>query len=188
MLKYNIIPKPNNYTSKDGTYVISSNTEVLCSPEFVSAGRYLTDYLRTKPVKGEGAIKFQKVAGMENEAYSISVSADGIMIKASSSSGAFYGAVTLKTIIMQAEKTDGRAVINGLYISDKPAFKYRGFMLDECRHFFGTETVKKLLDNMAMLKLNKFHWHLSDDQGFRIESKLFPKLNEIGSKREYAGL
>lgn len=188
MLKYNIIPKPNNYTSKDGTYVISSNTEVLCSPEFVSAGRYLTDYLKTKPVKGEGAIKFQKVAGMENEAYSISVSADGIMIKASSSSGAFYGAVTLKTIIMQAEKTDGRAVINGLYISDKPAFKYRGFMLDECRHFFGTEAVKKLLDNMAMLKLNKFHWHLSDDQGFRIESKLFPKLNEIGSKREYAGL
>mgnify|MGYP000125652796 CR=1 FL=1 len=89
MLKYNIIPKPNNYTSKDGTYVISSNTEVLCSPEFVSAGRYLTDYLRTKPVKGEGAIKFQKVAGMENEAYSISVSTDGIMIKASSSSGAF---------------------------------------------------------------------------------------------------
>ena len=61
-------------------------------------------------------------------------------------------------------------------------------MLDECRHFFGTEAVKKLLDNMAMLKLNKFHWHLSDDQGFRIESKLFPKLNEIGSKREYAGL
>ena len=142
MLKYNIIPKPNNYTSKDGTYVISSNTEVLCSPEFVSAGRYLTDYLKTKPVKGEGAIKFQKVAGMENEAYSISVSTDGIMIKASSSSGAFYGAVTLKTIIMQAEKTDGRAVINGLYISDKPAFKYRGFMLDECRHFFGTEAVK----------------------------------------------
>ena len=61
-------------------------------------------------------------------------------------------------------------------------------MLDECRHFFGTEAVKKLLDNMAMLKLNKFHWHLSDDQGFRIESKLFPRLNEIGSKREYAGL
>ena len=67
MLKYNIIPKPNNYTSKGGTYVISSNTEVLCSPEFVSAGRYLTDYLKTKPVKGEGAIKFQKVAVSQEE-------------------------------------------------------------------------------------------------------------------------
>lgn len=188
MLKYNIIPKPNSYTANEGTYVISSATEILCVPEFTGAGNYLTDYLKTHPKKDEGTIKFQKVAGMEAEAYTLSVSPDGILIKASDPKGAFYAAVTLKMIIMQADKLDGNAKINCLYISDKPAFSYRGLMLDECRHFFGMDIVKKVLDNMAFLKFNTFHWHLSDDQGYRIESKIFPKLNEISSKREFAGL
>lgn len=188
MLKYNIIPKPNNYSVQDGTYAISSKTEVLCVSEFLSAGNYLTEYLKTHPEPGAGAIKFQKTDGMASEAYNLSVAADGITVKASDASGAFYGAVTLKMIIMQAEKRDGQAVINCLTINDKPVYGYRGLMLDECRHFFGMETVKKLLDNMAFLKLNAFHWHLSDDQGYRIESKLFPALNEISSRREFAGL
>lgn len=187
MLKYNIIPKPNSYTAKGGTYVISSSTEVLCSAEFTGAGNYLTEYLKTHPVKGEGAIKFQKTDGMEPEAYILSVSADGILIKATDAKGAFYAAVTLKMIIMQSEKVDGKAKINCLYISDKPAFSYRGLMVDESRHFFGSDVIKKVLDHMAFLKLNTFHWHLCDDQGYRIESKLFPELNEISSKREFAG-
>lgn len=188
MLKYNIIPKPDSYIAKDGFYTVSSSTEVLCSKELTGAGEYLTDYLKTHPVKGDGTIKFQIADGMKPESYILSVAADGIVIKASEPKGAFYGAVTLKMIIMQAEKCDGKANINCLYISDKPAFSYRGLMLDESRHFFGMDVVKKVLDNMAFLKLNTFHWHLSDDQGYRIESKIFPKLNEVASKREFAGL
>ncbi|MEG0546707.1 MAG: beta-N-acetylhexosaminidase [Oscillospiraceae bacterium] len=188
MLKYNIIPKPNNYTSLEGTYVVSSSTAVLCSEDFVNAGNYLTEYLKTKPTENGGSIKIKKVAGMERDAYSLKVSNDGIVINASDSCGAFYGAVTLKIILMQANKVDGKAVVNCLFIDDKPVYGYRGVMVDESRHFFGMDVIKEILDVLAMLKINTFHWHLSDDQGFRIESKLFPLLNEISSTRKYAGL
>lgn len=188
MLRYNIIPKPNSYETREGTYAVSSGTEILCPREFVTAGNYLTDYLRTRPEPGEGSVKFQKTDGMGEEAYSLEVGQDGVFIQASSLKGAFYGAVTLKLILMQAQKEGGRAIVSCLRIEDAPLYGYRGAMLDESRHFFGMQTVKKLLDNMALLKLNVFHWHLSDDQGFRIESKVFPKLNSVGSRREFAGL
>ncbi len=184
MLKYNIIPKPESYITGDSTYCVSSGTEVLCSEEFVGAGNYITEYLKTKPRENEGTVKFKKVGGMQSEEYSLKVATDGITVTASSYAGAFYGAVTLKMILMQAEKRDGKAIVSTLLIKDKPDCSYRGLMLDVSRHYFSVDIIKDLLRNMALLKLNKFHWHLSDDQGFRIESRLFPKLNEIGSKRK----
>ena len=187
MLKYNIIPKPNRYQTLEGGYTVSSGTEVLCAQPFISAGNFLTEYLKTKPVSGEGAIKFRKTDGMSPESYTLKVSNDGIVVTASDERGAFYGAVTLKMILMQAQKQGGKATVNGLFIEDKPHYGYRGLQMDESRHFFGKEVVKRVLDQMAMLKLNTLHWHLSDDQGFRIESKAFPLLNEIGSRRQYAG-
>ncbi len=188
MLKYNIIPKPNHYRTLEGTYTVSSGTQVLCAEEFITAGNYLTTYLKTRPAENEGAIKFKKVGGMEPEAYSLKVSPEGIFVEASDARGAFYGAVTLKTILMQATKKEGKAVVNGLFIQDAPQYGYRGVQMDESRHFFGVDIVKRVLDNMAMLKLNTFHWHLSDDQGYRIESKVFPLLNTVASTRKYAGL
>lgn len=188
MLKYNILPKPNSYKVLDGTYAVSSGTEVLCSQEFVRAGNFITAYLKTKPVSGEGAIKFKKVGGMAPESYKLRVSPEGITVQASDCRGAFYGAVTLKMILMQAKKQDGKAIVSGLLIEDQPHYGYRGVQMDESRHFFGKEVVKRVLDQMAMLKLNTFHWHLSDDQGFRIESKVFPELNSIGARRKYSGL
>ena len=183
MIKYNIIPRPNKYVYGDSEYIISSSSEVLCSKEFVGAGNYLTDYLKTSPSQNEGFIKIKKVEGMPPEAYTLKITNDGVFINASDYAGAFYGAVTLKTVLMQAKKENGKAVLNTLVIEDEPENAYRGLMLDCCRHFFDVETVKSMLDNMAFLKLNKLHWHLSEDQGFRIESKLYPELNEIGSKR-----
>ncbi len=188
MLKYNLIPKPNFYQTLDGTYTVSSATQVLCAKEFVSAGNYLTEYLKTKPIEGEGTIKFRKAGGMQPESYVLKVSGEGIVAEASDERGAFYAAVTLKMILMQAEKMQGKAIVNGLLIRDCPHYGYRGLQIDESRHFFGTEVVKHVLDQMAFLKLNTLHWHLSDDQGFRIECKTFPELNSIGSCRKYAGL
>lgn len=187
MLKYNIIPKPNRYRSLEGAYTVSSGTEVLCAQDFVPAGNFITDYLKTKPIAGEGTIKIRKTDGMSPESYTLKVTNEGITVTASDARGAFYGAVTLKMILMQAQKQDGKATVNGLFIEDKPHYGYRGLQMDESRHFFGKEVVKRVLDQMAMLKLNTLHWHLSDDQGFRIESKVFPLLNEIGSRRQYAG-
>lgn len=188
LLKYNIIPKPNSYKSLEGTYAVSVGTEVLTSKEFVSAGNFLTNYLKTKPAPNEGVIKLKKVGGMAPEAYRLRVSPEGILIEASDCAGAFYGAVTLKIILMQAQKQNGKAIVNGLLIEDKPHYIYRGLQMDESRHFFGKEVVFRVLDQMAMLKMNAFHWHLSDDQGFRVESKVFPELISISAKRQYAGL
>ncbi len=183
--KYSIIPKPQKYDVQEGTYTVTPDTAVLCVPEFIKAGKYLSNFLKTKTDASNGAIKFNKDNTLKNEAYKLKISPDGITVSASDENGAFYGAVTLKIMIMQAKSADGVAVLNCAYIYDYPKFAYRGGMMDEARHFFGIDAVKQTLDNMALLKLNKFHWHLSDDQGYRIESEVFPLLNEISGKRKY---
>lgn len=183
--KYSIIPKPQRYDTIDATYVVTSDTQVLCVAEFVDAGKFLTEYLKTKNDAKTGSIKFNKDASIPSDGYTLKIDENGVVITASDSNGAFYGAVTLKTMLMQSKTESGKAVLRGANIYDYPKFSYRGGMIDDSRHFFGVELVKKTLDNMAMVKLNKFHWHLSDDQGFRIESEKYPLLNEIGSKRKY---
>ena len=183
--KYSIIPKPQKYDVLDGTYIVTQDTAVLCVPEFIKAGKYLSNFLKTNTGANTGAIKFNKDASLKSEAYKLNVTTDGVVVSASDENGAFYGAVTLKIMIMQAKREDGVAVLNCCSIYDYPKFSYRGGMMDEARHFFGIDAVKKTLDNMALLKLNKFHWHLCDDQGYRIESEEFPLLNEISSKRKY---
>lgn len=184
-LKYSIIPKPQRYDTIESTYTVTTETAVLCAPELVKAGRYLSKFLGTKKDAKNGSIKFNMDASLRAEAYKLRIDGNGIVITASDANGAFYGAVTLKLMVMQAKTEDGKAVLNGADIYDYPKYAHRGGMLDESRHFFGKEVVKRLLDSMALLKLNKFHWHLSDDQGYRIESEAFPRLNEIGSRRAH---
>ena len=183
--KYSIIPKPQKYDLLDGTFVITSETEVLCYPEFMKAGKYISKFLRTKKEAKIGSIKFVKDDKIPSEGYKLKVTTEGVIISSSDVNGAFYGAVTLKIMIMQSKKASGVSELNCSYIYDYPKFSFRGGMMDESRHFFGVDAVKRALDEMAMLKLNKFHWHLSDDQGYRIESEIYPLLNEIGSKRQY---
>ena len=183
--KYSIIPKPQKYEVIDGTYTVTPETAVLCNPEFVKAGNYLSQFLQTKKDAQNGAIKINKDDSIRSEGYKLKINNDGVVITASDVNGAFYGAVTLKIMIMQSKKESGVAVLNGAYIYDYPKFAYRGGMMDEARHFFGVDAVKRALDSMALLKLNKLHWHLSDDQGYRIESEVYPLLNEISSKRQY---
>lgn len=183
--KYSVIPKPQRYDVLDGTYTVTSETEVLCVPEFMKAGKYISNFLKTKKDAKDGSIKFCKDPSIKQEGYKLKIKSDGITITASDEKGAFYGAVTLKIMIMQSRTASGVSVLNCAYINDYPKFHYRGEMMDEARHFFGVDAVKRALDEMAMLKLNVFHWHLSDDQGYRIESEVFPLLNAISSKRKY---
>lgn len=186
--KYSIIPKPQRYDTVDATFTVTSETQVLCVPEFVDAGKFLSDYLKTKANASKVAIKFNKDASIPDEGYTLKIDGNGVVVAASSSAGAFYGAVTLKIMLMQSKTASGVAVLSGADIYDYPRFSYRGGMIDESRHFFGSEIIKQTLDNMALLKLNKFHWHLSDDQGYRIESEVYPLLNSIGSKRRFEHL
>lgn len=186
-MKYSIIPRPVRYDAKDDEAVIVSDmTAVTCVREFVEVGNELSAYLHTRSDANENEIIISKAKSIAPEGYALYTENGNIQIKASTVKGAYYAFVTLKWILMQVKRVDGKKTLTGFLIEDKPCYCHRGMMLDECRHFFGKETVKKLLDNMALLKLNVFHWHLADDQGYRIESKAFPLLNEVASKRRYA--
>ncbi len=116
---------------------------------------------------------------LENtEAYTLEVGENQIKINASSTAGAFYALVSLKALLLS-----DNTKIDCTFIYDKPEYEWRGFLLDTCRSFYSTDFIKKIIDMCAFHKMNRFHWHLTDDQGWRIAIPEYPKLTEIGSKR-----
>ena len=123
-----------------------------------------------------GQVTFFSDESIPSEGYRLTIGKQDITLASSDETGRFYGLVTLKELARY-----GSGSIACMEIEDAPRFGWRGLMLDVSRHFFPVEEIKRVLDQMARLKMNRFHWHLSDDQGFRIESKVFPKLNEVGS-------
>lgn len=130
-------------------------------------------------------VKLDKKYSVNKEAYQLVARDNKVTIAASSKEGLLYGLQTLRQL---PQNVDNHLVIPGCIIMDSPKFAWRDFMLDESRHFHGMRVVKGLLDEMARLKLNTFHWHLVDDQGWRIEIKKYPKLTSIGSKRDNTDL
>lgn len=118
----------------------------------------------------------------ENESYSLDVTETGIRLHAATVVGAMHG---LETMLQLVQPSGDDFVIPAVSIQDAPRFQWRGLMIDCSRHFEPLDVLKRTLDGMAAVKMNVFHWHLSDDQGFRIESKLFPRLTEVGSNGEY---
>jgi hexosaminidase len=114
----------------------------------------------------------------ENETYSLDVEATGAHLKAATVVGAIHG---LETLLQLVQINGSGYFLSAVSIEDSPRFRWRGLMIDVSRHFEPVEVIKRTLDGMAAVKMNVFHWHLSDDQGFRIESKVFPKLTGMGS-------
>src|SRR5271163_3827661 len=114
----------------------------------------------------------------ENETYSLDVTSSGVHPRAATVVGAMHGLATLEQLVQSDAAGE---FIPAVSIQDTPRFRWRGLMIDCARHFISIEVLKHTLDGMAAVKLNVFHWHLSEDQGFRIESKAFPKLTEMGS-------
>ncbi len=118
----------------------------------------------------------------EDESYTLDVSESGAVLKAATVDGAIHGLETVAQLIQPGP--DGFQ-IPAVHIEDRPRFPWRGLMLDVCRHWMPLEVVKRNLDAMAAVKMNVFHWHLSEDQGFRVESRKYPKLHELGSNGNY---
>ncbi|HEX6495865.1 MAG TPA: family 20 glycosylhydrolase [Acidobacteriaceae bacterium] len=118
----------------------------------------------------------------EDESYSLSVTPALITLKAATVVGAFHG---METLLQLLQLKDNAATIPAVSIEDTPRFRWRGLMIDVSRHFEPVNQIERTLDGMAMVKLNVFHWHLSDDQGFRAESKIYPKLTSLGSNGEF---
>ena len=141
--------------------------------------------------KGESGVVvfFEMASEMSDEEYSISVSEKAAVVKASSLKGVLYAMETMKQMLPVAIYTgapapDAEWTLPCVEIKDNPRFAYRGLLLDVSRHFFDVEQVKRYIDLMVIHKLNTFHWHLTDDQGWRIEIKRYPELTQIGAVRK----
>ena len=170
----NIIPKPVSSTQYTDELVISSIS--IIEGDYKGVRELLSDYLRSYNDKTDNKIIFIKDNSLGNEEYIIDIK-DNIVINASSEKGAFYAC---QTIIQLAK---GGNIIPKCNIKDKPKYSYRGFMLDVARHYFSVDKIKQILDLMANLKMNFFHWHLSEDQGWRAEIKKYPLLTQKGAIR-----
>ena len=140
--------------------------------------------------KGDAHIVLYVDEYMGEEAYRLSVTPKRINIAAATPAGFFYALQTLKQLMPRNVMAGVRDEsvkewrVPCVFIVDEPRFSWRGFMLDEGRHFYGKEEVKKIIDVMAAYKMNRFHWHLTEDQGWRIEIKKYPKLTEVGAWRD----
>lgn len=195
-----IIPEPNQIQTQEGNFELSSATVIVASKELANEAKALrallapaTGYkLKLQSNKASGSqIKLvldSSLKDLGKEGYSLQVVSKGAVIKAATPAGVFYGIQSLIHLlpdeIVSTKKVNTCWTIPCVKITDEPRFSWRAFMLDESRHFKGKKEVKKLLDQMAALKMNVFHWHLTDDQGWRIEIKKYPKLTTIGSKRK----
>ncbi|WP_288214810.1 beta-N-acetylhexosaminidase [uncultured Bacteroides sp.] len=183
------IPQPAEILMQSGTFRLDGSATISFSKELNKEVSLLKNYLHELGLtaalsmdKSDAMIQLQlseTVLPAHKEGYILQISNRNIQIKSSSATGIFYGIQTLRQLV---EKYPNR-ILPQLTITDYPAFSWRALMLDEARYFKGKEVVCRLLDQMAYLKMNTFHWHLTDDQGWRIEIKKFPKLTEIGSHR-----
>jgi hexosaminidase len=192
-----IIPQPNEIIQGEGSFKITPNTKISFTNSSKNLVNNLQDFFKDqfnfslKTIEKESIkednISFKKDLSLSDEAYELSIENNKIIICANDETGWFYGAQTLKQLLRNNahySKYENYIEVKNLVIKDKPRFTWRAFMLDEARYFKGMKQVKMLLDEMAFLKMNVFHWHLVDDQGWRIEIKKYPKLTEIGSKRK----
>jgi len=118
----------------------------------------------------------------DDESYSITISEKKIVVKAQEETGIIYA---LESLLQLSRQEDGAWVIPALSIDDQPRYPWRGLMIDACRHWVPKEVILRNLEAMGTLKMNVFHWHLTEDQGFRVESKLFPMLSALGSNGDY---
>ena len=203
----NIIPTPQSLVQQDGFFRLNSHTAIAAvSPEAKTIAEFFAAKMRTSTgldiqVAEKGNILLSLDSSLDvpnDEGYSLEVSKDAVKVVAKTTQGLFYGMQSFLQLL--PAEIESPSKVNGIAwqapavsIKDAPRFGYRGIMLDPCRHFMPAENVKKYIDVLSLFKINRIHWHLTDDQGWRIEIKKYPKLTEIGSKRidgegtEYGG-
>ncbi|RYG12249.1 MAG: beta-N-acetylhexosaminidase, partial [Chitinophagaceae bacterium] len=192
----NIIPQPVKLTlnSKALPFIIDNNSKIVAPDSLINSIDFFKDYLSkyyginisrdTTLSKKGNVIQFvvNNVKTSNPDRYELNTDSKEIQITASSSKGIFYGVQTLIQLLPYSRK-DFPVQIPSVNITDYPRFDYRGMHLDVSRHFFDVDFVKQYIDYLALHKMNYFHWHLTDDHGWRIEIKKYPKLTEIGAWR-----
>jgi hexosaminidase len=194
-----IIPTPNKIDINNGILAVDSIKAIVSVGELSTIADYLCNCLKDIGIdlllKSDndghfGSIILERITETDfsEEEYELEIDEEKISLKAGSDTGLFYAVQTLRQLLSSCEHKGLPTSLQCMKIYDKPRFSWRGYMLDESRHFLGKDHVKKMLDWMAYLKLNRFHWHLTDEPAWRIEIKQYPKLTEIGSRGSYSDL
>lgn len=193
----NLTPAPAEMTVGTGELVLTRGMKVGYSSklpaDMVKEVKKFTDALNAatdlgaSAVKGKGLLSVELDKSIPEEGYALDVTTTGAVLKASTAAGLYYGFQTVKKILPVNVMAGVKAAVPTVYalpvvaINDAPRYPYRGYMLDVSRHFFDVDQVKKMLDVMAMYKMNRFHWHLTDDHGWRMPMDKYPELTEKGA-------
>lgn len=196
-----LIPYPANLTRNEGTFNLKQLTAITTPAGNEAVARYAQEFatqlektsgikVPVNPTTAATSLVMTKDATLAHEAYKLTVNEAGINIAAADSTGFFYAIQTLKQLMPHAiyNRSGASTAIDWtvpcVEIADQPQLGHRGYMLDVARHFFSKTEVKRILDIMATYKMNRFHWHLTDDQGWRIDIPEYPKLAQVGAVRK----
>lgn len=191
---FHVIPMPESVTVSEGSFKaagaavkIDENIPDDALKAIVRFTSALEKASGKKMHEGEGGFSFVLNRDLGAEEYAVNISGDGAVVEASALNGFVYATETLKQMlpagIYSGKKASGPWVLPYVSIFDSPRFDYRGMHMDPCRHFWTVEETKKYIDVMAAYKLNRLHWHLTEDQGWRMEIKSWPRLTEVGAWR-----
>lgn len=196
--RYPLIPYPQELTARQGEFVVGRNTNIVSANVFANEVKQLQQLMTTflgyklpvsARVGASSIVLVQDNAVKGEEEYELDITPSRITLRARTGAGIFRGIQTLTQLVPLAGHPANEKLKTIAFpaaaIKDHPVYDYRGMHLDVARHFFSVKYVKKFLDVMALYKMNKFHWHLTDDQGWRIEIKKYPLLTEKGAWRTY---
>ena len=193
-----LIPQPKSLNLNQGSFEVTNSTKIIIAQDsLASVSSILNDLFKNAAgfeletsidAHAENNIQLKINSEIAKEAYELKVTSENVILEANSKLGFVYGMETIRQLLPKeiesgSKVSDIEWYIPNVEITDAPQYSYRGNMLDVSRHFFGKEYIKKHIDRLAFLKLNTFHFHLVDDQGWRIEIKKYPKLTEVGGFR-----
>jgi hexosaminidase len=189
-----IIPVPNSSEVLNGSFTLNSNIHLISEEDLNEVAEFSAAFLKqgfknnTDDYKQKSFLEFKIDSNLHEEEYVLRITEEKILITSSSQKGAFYGFQTLRQMLPvnfeNGTYTENKVALPCINIKDKPKFSYRGMHLDVGRHMYSVDFIKKYIDALAILKMNTFHWHLTEDQGWRIEIKKYPKLQEIAAYRD----
>lgn len=189
-----LLPLPSQVSSHTSTYTLRDGYGIDCQDAKLN---FIADYTSrmihdltgvSSSPDGEAGLRLTLTSdSLQSEGYRLRIGRKGIDIEAASPAGIFYGVQTLRQLLPRQEEASTSCTLHGIDIQDSPRFGWRGLHLDVSRHFFTVDEIKRFIDVMAMYKFNRFHWHLTDDQGWRIEIRSHPELTRLGAWREGIG-
>ena len=194
---YAVVPMPQSIVGQQGEpFVLNSSVQILAADGLLQEAEFLQSYLQeltglslTISEKREKKVNYIELTlspkVKDAEGYVMTVNQKGVSIVGGAAAGVFYGIQTLRKALVNSQQltANSQQLLSPVIITDAPRFSYRGMHLDCSRHFFSVAFVKKYIDLLAMHNMNVFHWHLTDDQGWRLEIKRWPKLTAVGSQR-----